>query len=152
MINPNDNIKCELLYRLSEHGEQYSKFHELCDNQGPLLVLYQIKEGNIIGVYIPLILDKNKDGWQNDMDTFIFDLNQNIKYKKKKSSRSLYYANNHGIYTGDFGNGSFCQSMKKLVYYPDNMSSYYDNGSKILPNKGNKTYYELLEFEVFKVK
>ena len=29
-ISPNEIINYELLYRLSEHGEQFSKFHELC--------------------------------------------------------------------------------------------------------------------------
>ena len=32
-INPNEDIECELLYRLSLHGETFEKFHELCDNK-----------------------------------------------------------------------------------------------------------------------
>ena len=101
-INPNENIECELLYRLSEHGEKFSKLHELCDNEGPLLILYHVKNGDKVGIYTPLILDKNKSGWQNDIDTFIFNLNQNKKYKKISNDASLYYDFQYGIYTADF--------------------------------------------------
>ena len=55
-INPNCEMKYELLYRLSEHGEKFSKFHELCDNKGPLLVLYLVNTEDKIGLYTPLIL------------------------------------------------------------------------------------------------
>ena len=140
-----------MLYRLSEHGDKYSKFHELCDNKGPLLTLYQIKNGDKIGIYTPLILDKNKSGWQKDIDTFIFNLNQNKKYKKIKSDSSLFYSIQFGIYTADFGNDSNCGNMKKLVHWSNYINSYFENGSEILPIKGEKAFYELLEVEVFEV-
>ena len=41
-INPSRKIKAELLYRLSENGDKYSTFHELCDNKGPTLTLFHI--------------------------------------------------------------------------------------------------------------
>ena len=148
-INSNENIECKLLYRLTEHGESFSKFHELCDNNGPLLVLFQVNDGNKIGLYTPLILGKPK--WQSDMETFIFNLNKKKKYKKKEKDESLYYAFNHGIYTSEFGNGASCNSMRKLVHYADTINNYYENGSEILPSNGKKAYYDLLEVEVFKV-
>ena len=115
-INPNENIRCELLYRLSEHGEQFSKFHELCDNKGPLLVLYHANDGNKIGIYTPLILDnQNKGRWQNDKEKFIFNLNQNRKYEKINPKCSLYYGTNYGMYTSGIGNHENCNSMRKVV-------------------------------------
>ena len=151
-INPNNEIKYELLYRLSEHGEAFSKFHELCDNKGPLLVLYHVNNGDKIGLYTPLILNhQNKSYWQNDKETFLFNLNQNKKYIKIENDYSLFYGNDYGIYTNDFGNGESCKTMKKIVLYPSNTNYYYQNGSGILPNNKQKTYYELLEVEIFKV-
>ena len=85
------------------------------------------------------------------METFLFNLNQNKKYIKIKKNKSLYYDSDHGIYTADFGNGTSCKTMKKLVHYADNINSSYKNGSEILPSNKQKTYYELLEVEVFKV-
>ncbi len=150
-INQNENIEFKLLYRLSEHGEQFAKFHELCDNNGPLLILYQIKNGDKIGIYTPLILDTNKSGWQNDIGTFIFNLNQNKKYKKIKNDNSLYYDIQTGIYTSYFGNSLICGNMKKLIHNSNYINSFYENGSKILPSKGGQVSYELIEVEVFKV-
>ena len=73
-INPSKNIKAELLYRLSENGDKYSTLHELCDNKGPTLTLFHIKNGNKIGIYAPLSWDTSKE-WKGDIETFIFNLN-----------------------------------------------------------------------------
>ena len=86
-INPNKEIKGELLYRLSRDGDQISKFHELCDNKGPTLTLFETIEGYKGGIYTPLSWD-SKSGWKKDMDTFIFNLSGGQKYKK--GSTTLY--------------------------------------------------------------
>ena len=80
-INSERKIKAELLYRLSENGDNISTFHELCDNKGPTLTLFHVNDGNIVGIYTPLSWDSNS-GWKSDMDTFIFYLN---KYKNIKN-------------------------------------------------------------------
>ena len=117
------------------------------------MVLYQVKDGNKVGIYTPLILDNNTDesGWKNDIDTFIFNLNQIKKYKNIKINKSLYYGTNYGMYTKQFGNGGTCQTMKKLVHYTDDINYYYEKGSEILPSKGKTTYYDLSEVEVFQI-
>ena len=56
-IDPSKKIKAELLYRLSENGDDKKTFHELCDNKGPTLTLFHVNDGNIIGIYTPLDLD-----------------------------------------------------------------------------------------------
>ena len=57
-INPeNKNIKDELLYRLSDDGEDVSKFHELCDNKGPTLTLFEINDSNITGIFTSIPWD-----------------------------------------------------------------------------------------------
>ena len=73
-INPSRKIKAELLYRLSENGDKFSTFHELCDNKGPTLTLFYVNDGNIIGIYTPLSWDSSS-GRKDDMETFIFNLN-----------------------------------------------------------------------------
>ena len=150
-ISKDKNIKCELLYRLSEHGEGYDIVHELCDNKGPLLILYHVNDGNKIGIYTPLILDK-KSGWKGDMETFIFNLNNNIKKNKKKKDDSLLCDSKIGIYTSYFGNNSSSKSMKKIRYYANaHNKDTYENDSQIIPNDGYEHYYDLLEAEIFKI-
>ena len=40
-----------MLYRGSEHGWKYKDFHSRCDDMGPTISLFKIKDGDIIGGY-----------------------------------------------------------------------------------------------------
>jgi hypothetical protein len=40
-----------MLYRGSEHGWKYKNFHSRCDNKGPTISLFKIKDGDVIGGY-----------------------------------------------------------------------------------------------------
>ena len=62
-INPSRKIKAELLYRLSENGDNKTSFHELCDNKGYTLTLFHVNDGNKVGIYTPLFWDSNS-GWK----------------------------------------------------------------------------------------
>ena len=102
-INPSRKIKAELLYRLSENGDKFSTFHELCDDKGPTLTLFHANDENIVGIYTPLSWDSSSSSyWKNDMDTFIFNLNKNQKYKKLKNDYSIWCYNRDGPYTNLF--------------------------------------------------
>jgi len=150
--NENENLKFELLYRLSENGEKFSKFHELCDNKGPTLSLFHINDDNKIGIYTPLSWDSYSD-WKNDIETFIFSLNKNKKYKKLKEDMSILCKKNGGIYVYGLGiQETNCNSMKELVYYPNTRQKIFDNSSEILPNdmKEKSLSFTLKEVEVFK--
>ena len=147
-INPLKKIKAELLYRLSENGESYSTFHELCDNKGPTLTLFHVKDGNIVGIYTPLSWDSNSN-WKNDNDTFIFNLNKEKKYKKIISDHSAYCNSTYGPYTYAFG--CYSSAKKSILHNPAAINSYYNNGSDILPSNNQAKFYDLLETEVYKI-
>ena len=150
-ISSKENMNIELLYRLSDNGEKFSTFHELCDNKGPNLILFHIKDGDKIGIFTPLSWESNSEG-KDDLGTFLFNLNKNIKYKKIKKENSIFCSYNHGPYMGDnLGCGSSCGTMKKIVLYPKGLNNYFENGSQILPNKMTQIYYDLSEVEVFKI-
>ena len=150
-INFNEEIKTKLLYRLSDNGEQFSKFHELCDNKGPTLTLFHVKDGNIVGIYTSLPWD-NISGWKgNDLETFIFNLSNNQKYKKISRDSSINCNPKYGPYTACFGCQCECYTMKKIVIYSSSLNDYYENGLEILPNNGQKKYFDLLEVEIFKI-
>ena len=40
-----------MLYRGSEHGWMRKDFHSRCDNKGPTIYLFKIKDGDVIGGY-----------------------------------------------------------------------------------------------------
>ena len=159
-INPNKNLKALLLYRLSENGEKYETFHELCDKKGATLTLFHIKEnGHKIGIYTPLSWDKNYNNAKHDMETFIFNLNQEQKFNKVKRDNSIYSQNGYGPHTQYFGCHPYEKSSMKFIYCYNvyNSSSkyyldqYYENGHEILPVTDNYKIYELIEAEVFKI-
>ena len=149
-INSTKKINAELLYRLSKNGEELSKFHELCDNKSPILILFHVKEGNHkVGIYTSLSLDNNSK-WKhdNETETFIFNLNKNKKFKKIKKGYSLYCYKSYGPYTYGFGNEG---NIKSLVLYAGSICNYYENGDEILPNEKETKYYEVIEVEVFRI-
>ena len=146
-INPSRKIKAELLYRLSENGDKFSTFHELCDNKGPTLTLFHVNDGNIVGIYTPLSWDSNSL-WKNDMDTFIFNLNKYQKYEKIKSGGSIFCKSSYGPNTARLG----CEkSMKSITHWAGEINKFYDKGSEILPSNNQEKAYDLIETEVFKI-
>ena len=148
-INPNKEIKGELLYRLSRDGDQISKFHELCDNKGPTLTLFETIEGYKGGIYTPLSWDSNS-GSKNDIDTFMFNLNNKQKYKKMNNNQSIYCLNTHGPWTIYFGFHD--KHMKKIIHSGSGINSYYEKGAEILPNNTSaRKYFDIKEVEIYKI-
>ena len=105
--------------------------------------------GNKVGIYTPLPWDSNSN-WKNDMDTFIFNLNKNQKYKKSKFNYSIYCSSSYGPLAAGFGCGSSTNSMNTIGHYND-INNYYVNGSEILPSNNQNKTYDLLETEVYKI-
>ena len=148
-INPSKKIKAELLYRLSENGNKYSTFHELCDNKGPTLILFHVNDGNIVGIYTPLSWDSISN-WKNDIDTFIFNLNKNLKCKKLISEQSIYCNSSYGPTTARFGYSSN-SPINFIKHWANEINKYYDKGSEILPSNNEERVYELIEIEIYKI-
>jgi len=150
-IQPNIKIEGELLYRLSKDGDKISKFHELCDDKGPTLTLFETTDGNKGGIYTPLSWD-NRSKWKNDLETFIFNLNKNQKYKKFRTEFSIYCLNSYGPWIANFGFKND-EQMNKIQHEGNNINSYYENGTQILPNNGGGVkFFDIKEVEVYKIK
>jgi hypothetical protein len=47
----NKRLVTYMLYRGSEHGWKFIDFHSRCDNKGPTISLFKIKDGDCIGGY-----------------------------------------------------------------------------------------------------
>ncbi|POG61239.1 hypothetical protein GLOIN_2v1705681 [Rhizophagus irregularis DAOM 181602=DAOM 197198] len=106
-------IRFNLLYRGSKHQFSFKKFHKMCDNQGPSLVLIKSKSNidgcckeEIIGGYNPV-------GWKSANqyiirdDSFIFnlgDLSSESNYILSRIQPNLKY---YAIYDGENFGPSF---------------------------------------------
>ena len=100
-------------------------------------------------VYTPLSWDSNSY-WKKDMDTFIFNLNKNKKYKKLKNEHSIYCHCLTGPLTADFG-CNVNDSMKSITHHAYAINEYYDKGSDILPSDIQRKVYNLTEAEVYEI-
>ena len=64
-----------LLYRGSIHGWYYKDFHDNCDNKGPTISLFQIKEGDCVGGFTKALWSTaDEDEWKKDESAIIFNL------------------------------------------------------------------------------
>ena len=153
-INPNSNIKVNLLYRLSRDGPEVSTFHNLCDNKGPTLTLFHLENDKKIGFYINESFDPTYS-WKYDTNCFIFNLNQNRKFKKIKRMYLFDYPSFCCLSNcGPSVNGLGCNENNSLNYIfhsYENISKCFENGSEFLPNKSGETKYEVKEAEIFQI-
>jgi uncharacterized coiled-coil protein SlyX len=149
-INPSKNIKANLLYRLSRDGSEIYKFHNLCDDKGPTLALFNLKIGEKIGFFVDDSFD-SKSKWKNVQNTFLFNLNQEQKYIRTDStSNTLYCRKNCGPSINGFG----CNPHKSINYIyhsADTIDSIFKNASKLLPSENVEKEYEVIECEIFQI-
>ena len=145
-INPNLNIKAELLYRLSRDGNEYQTFHNLCDNRGPTLTIFKLTDGNILGGYTTKDWD-HSGNWKQDQNAFLFSLTENVKCitNSNNSYTAIYGYNSCGPF---FGPIEFCDKKMDEPYIQEH--SYYTDSKKLYPGKSGN-YYKAQEVEVFKI-
>ena len=148
-LQPKKNMTMELLYRLSENGEEYSTFHRLCDNQGPTITFFHVIDGNKVGIYTPISWGSS-EGWKKDMNTFIFNLNKGQKAKKITIDYSDYNNSKCGPWIGTFGCSS-SNTMRSIKHYGYTINDCYERGAEILPTGFQTKIYDLLEAEVYKI-
>ena len=87
------------------------------------------------------------------MDTFIFNLNKNLKCKKINEDYSIYCNSSYGPTTARFGYSSFSpiNSMKFIKHWAHDINKYYDKGSEILLSNNEEKLYEVIETEIYKI-
>ena len=85
------------------------------------------------------------------METFIFNLNKNEKYKKLQSNCSIFCDENYGSWVNYLG---FYQTnqMRKIEYGGSGINTYFERGAEILPNFSSKiAYFNVKEVEVYQI-
>ena len=146
-------LETELLYRLSKDGESIATFHQLCDNKGPTITIFEKTDGTVIGIYSPLSFDTSYNNFKQDMNTFIFNLDNLTKFEKINSDGSIYCKDTFGPYVSYFGMlGGSVKNMKQCYYNPSDTKDNFKNGDNIIPNDKDIITFDLKEVEIWKVK
>ena len=146
-IDSNSKIKAELLYRLSTNGNEYTKFHELCDNKCNTLLLVKLADGNILGGFTTQNWD-NSYKWKKDPRAFVFSLTKRLKANSNNSSKEQIYCD-HYRRGPCFGFFLYFYDRKMDELRINKISKHF-SGSDILFD-GEDKYYKAIEVEVFKI-
>ena len=146
-------LETELLYRLSKDGESIATFHQLCDNKGPTITIFEKTDGTVTGIYSPLSFDTSYNNFKQDMNTFIFNLDNLTKFEKINSEGSIYCKDTFGPYVSYFGMlGGSVKNMKQCYYNHSATKDNFKNGDNIIPNDKDIITFDLKEVEIWKVK
>ena len=149
-INENKNIIFKLLYRKSKDGDSCDTFHNMCDNQGPTLTLFENSNGFKFGGYTPLSWDYNSS-WKTDDDTFLFSLTNNKIHKKLKGIYySIYCQKDIGPWFAFIGVEKSMSKGKYIV--KENVKEFpFENYDTFIKNKGKDITFDVKEVEVYKI-
>ena len=85
---PNRPSKISLLFDTTKDGDNFSTFHDKCDNKYPTLILIKSNTGYIFGGYVSSAWNCNNNNI-NASNSFIFSLNQKAKYNASSEQNSI---------------------------------------------------------------
>ena len=94
-INPNENIKTKLLYRVSRDGDGSDIFHKYCDNKGPTIIFAKINNGYRFGGYSGISWTCEGKCFY-DKDAFLFSLNNKLKIMNNNTKETVYHGSVNG--------------------------------------------------------
>ena len=149
----------ELIYRGTKDGSDSKKFHELCDNKGPTIVLYKNEKGNIFGGYASISWQSNGE-YKSSPESFIFTLTNiyNIeptKFISKNDGNEVYHNLNWGPrfgYGRDLGTQSDFLKEDSYTAFPYTYKDTLGKGKSIFTGDYNNKAesFKIKEIEVFK--
>ena len=143
------NISFEKLYKLNEDGDK-DIFHQKCDNKGPTLCLFKIKDKDIrYGGFTSVSWDSNS-GEKKDENAFIFSINNKKMFKTTNCNQSIFCGSDFGPFFG--GNSNY--KSAELWFGSKNSCGFYNN---VIYKDANKECtqglkdFGLDELEVFQI-
>ena len=155
----------KLLYRASENQYSVSKFHKLCNGHSPTLTIIHNDWGNVFGGYTTVPWTSNYT-LSSDNNAFLFVIRSNDKKMEcpklidviPDSRHAVFHGPKHGASFGAgcaIGIGDKCNELDTCYSYDrqtDKDYRYRGNeicGSRV--KKGNRYYFQILEYEVFEI-
>ncbi len=148
----NKNIKYNLLYRATKDGDDSKIFHQKCDNNHQILVIFKTTKGIIFGGYTEKGYTGN-GGNVIDNNAFFFSCDKKKVYKVKNNKTAILDCTNYGPIFGN--NSTIINAQNKLLSYKCctttvNSSSFEGLNYDYEISNGEEYFY-LQEIEVFKI-
>ena len=89
-----------LLFRGSRDGFTNEKFHERCDNQGPLLVIIKTQKDILIGGFCSISW-KNTGNYVVDPKCVVFSITRQKIYNRLNDNYNLHFTTGYGPFFGN---------------------------------------------------
>ena len=138
-ICPYNDRKLELLYKATPEENTRDDFHRKCDNKGATVVLIETTKGRRFGGYTSLSWDSSS-GWKNDLESFLFSLDNNKKYEVIPNATYKVYSNkDYGPWFGNSGSGFGLSYEKNFFIGNETHREYYSS---------DKAYFTTVENEL----
>lgn len=94
----NKRLITVLLYCGSKDGWKFIDFHSKCDNKGPTISLFKLKDGDCIGGYTSA--PWSSDAWPGkfvaDEDAMLFNLSRRRHFPNKKTGTQIICSSDKG--------------------------------------------------------
>ena len=87
----NGSFTLRLLFRGSRDGMTNDKFHELCDNQGPLLVIIKTNKDILIGGFCSISYKNDNSRWNVDPKVVVFSITRNKVYHRLNDEYNVFF-------------------------------------------------------------
>jgi hypothetical protein len=85
-----------LLFSGTTHEWERSKFHELCDEKGPTIIVMKSKAGRVFGGFAMKSWDSKTQGLKADEKAFIYSIDRQQIYRVIDSQKALYCRSDRG--------------------------------------------------------
>lgn len=154
-ICPYNDRKLELLYKATPEENTRDDFHRKCDNKGATVVLIETTKGRRFGGYTSLSWDSSS-GWKNDLESFLFSLDNNKKYEVIPNATYKVYSNkDYGPWFGGSGSG-FGLSYEKNFFignetHRDNYSSEKAYSTTVENELSGGKTFNISKMEVYQI-
>jgi len=103
-----EKIGFSLIFKLKEEEKDFNRFHQNVNTDGPLIFIFITENMSVFGSYCPRY-NTTENAWINDSDAFLFSLNLDKKYPKKKEISNYF----RGICGYHFQDIEYCSFSTK---------------------------------------
>ena len=154
----NKKFVTALLFRGSEHGRMGKDFHSRCDNKGPTISLYKVKDGDCIGGFTKAQWESpdSRGKFVGDSDSFLFNLSSSRQFTNTgkgvircRKDWGPWFGNERGgelCACEPFNGDGNCESYANKPGY----KIVIEGGKNMLTNKEDG-YFTITELEVWQV-
>ena len=149
----NKNFEFSLIYKATIHGDSANNFHKKVDGNGPIIIIIKTVDNKIIGGYTSKPWSSSNN-IQYDSEAFLFTFESFKIYKIIKSSYACLHLTEEGPIFGNsyelFISDKCLNNQSSFVNGEGNCFNIYDKLN--LLNNPKKTYFQVLDYEVHKLK